>query len=618
MKSKENIKKLTIGAIGVVFGDIGTSPLYALKGCFVLGNLTANEATVLGLVSLFIWSLFLVTSVKYIGLVLKVHNQGEGGILVLSALCAKILPSYKKWIPILLGIAGTALFFGDGVITPAISVISALEGIQVIMPFSTNHLMLASIVVLLFLFILQKRGSGIIGAYFGPIMLIWFIVIGAMGIHQIIHNPIVLKALMPSYVFHFFWNHGFLSFAVLGASILVLTGAEALYADMGHFGKRAIQNSWNFLVFPCLVLNYLGQGALVMKHPETISNIFYNMVPLHYVTPLILLSTVATVIASQSIISGIFSVTWQAIMLNYLPRMRVVHTSSFKGQVYVPLVNWILCVLSIGVVVKFQSSENIITAYGLSVACVMAITTCLVFMVAYKEWQWPNWKLLTIFVPFMTLDLIFVGANSIKFFEGAWYTGLIAAFVGYIIYVWRAGNKVVDEQKFPHHKNIKTYLENYSKKYTPRIPGCAIFLARTAGEVPDTLMLHLHHNKFLHKKLIFLSICTEESPRIAYEKKFEAQEILKNMFILKAHFGFQEVPNIHKIVTWAQENNILTEKETISCFLSKGIAVASQKRALSKFNEKVYIFLSKNALAAYEFFKIPHDEVVEMGIRYKV
>jgi KUP system potassium uptake protein len=617
LKQKENLKKLMVGAIGVVFGDIGTSPLYALKSCFLMAHIPVNQDNVLGLVSLFIWCLFLVTSIKYIHLVLRVQNQGEGGILVLSSLCAR-LSAHKKAIPVWLGIVGTALFFGDGIITPSISVLSALEGIHLLMPFSKHQLMATAIILLIALFSIQKRGSGKIGAYFGPIMMIWFLTLGILGLYHMLQSPAILKALLPTHMVYFFWANGWLSLVVLGASILVVTGAEALYADLGHFGKRSIQYSWSFFVFPCLALTYLGQGALLINNPEALSNLFYSMAPGSLVLPLVIISTLATIIASQAIISGIFSLTWQAIMLNYLPRMRVIHTSNQKGQVYVPVINWVLCILTIGAVLKFQSSENLAAAYGLSVAAVMLITTMFVFFVAHREWQWPIYKMLPFFLPFLFLDIIFVVTNSMKILEGAWYTVLVTVCVSYIIYVWRKGNQALQNQKFPHHKNIKTYVDAYEKKFPSRVPGCAIFMSRTPYEVPDTLILNLQHNKFLHEKLIFISIITEESPRVSLEKKFEVEEISQNIFVIKAHFGFQEIPNIHKITTWAQERGVIGEQDTISCFFSKGVPVSSHKRSLRGFSEKLYIFMSKNALSAHEFFKIPHDEVVELGIRYKI
>jgi KUP system potassium uptake protein len=617
MKSKENLTKLMVGAIGVVFGDIGTSPLYALKSCFFIANLPITAPNVLGVVSLFIWSLFLVTSLKYIHLVLRVQNQGEGGILVLSSLCANLL-RHKKTIPLWMGIVGTALFFGDGIITPAISVLSALEGGQLLMPFSKREIMCGSIILLILLFSIQKRGSGKIGAYFGPIMVVWFLTLGALGVYHIAQNTSILYALAPTNLWHFFINNRTLSFTVLGASILVITGAEALYADLGHFGKRSIHYSWNLCVFPCLVLNYLGQGALILKNPGALSNVFFNMAPLPLLTPLVILSTLATIIASQAIISGIFSLTWQAIMLNYLPRMRIIHTSTYKGQVYAPTINWLLCALTIGAVLKFQSSENLAAAYGLSVACVMLITTTLVFYVAYQEWRWSIYRLFVFFVPFIFLDITFVITNIVKFFDGAWYTVFVTSCVSYVIYVWRKGSRTLKNQKFPHHKNIMDFINNYQKKKPFRIPGCAIFMSRSASEVPNTLVLNLHHNKFLHEKLIFLSIITEESPRFYGDKKFQADEIAKGVFVIQARFGFQEIPNISKITTWAHEKGIIENTDSISCFLSRGVAVPSHKRIFGKFGEKLYIFLSKNAQSAHEFFKIPHSEVIELGIYYKI
>lgn len=608
-----------VGAIGVVYGDIGTSPLYALKSCFAIGKLPQSDMNVLGLISIFIWFLLLVVTIKYINVVMRVEDEGEGGILILSAIAERLKFSKKTLVPLMMGLLGGALIFGDGVITPAISVLSALEGLELISPHIGDYILLLSILVLSLLFYIQKSGSGIIGAYFGPIMMVWFVLLALTGLSGIWQSPQILMAFNPYYAVNFMLNNGLTAFMTLGGAILVVTGAEALYADMGHFGRKAITLSWTFFVFPCLLLNYMGQGAILLHNPAFIENPFYRLVPDIALYPMIFFSTVATIIASQAIISGVFSLVWQGIMLNYLPRITVMHTSAWQiGQVFVPAVNKILFFLTIMAVITFRSSDNLAVAYGLSVAGCMLITTCLVFLVAYKDWQWPKLSLMVLFVPLILLDVTFVATNIVKIFEGAWYTLMITSCAVYVVFVWIKGSKSLEDQKSVPHVKLKKFLDKYRKETPTRIPGTAVFMTRVLDKVPNSLVIHLNHNKYLHQKLVFVSIEVLNKSTVYGDNKFSYSKINPSAYGISAQFGFMEVPSLRRIMNYAKEQKIIAEDEEVSYFLSKGVPVISGPSTLSVFAEHLYIFLSRNSLSAFEFYKIPNHRVIELGVRYRV
>jgi KUP system potassium uptake protein len=616
---KGSLASLMVGAIGVVYGDIGTSPLYALKSCFLIGKLPVSEINVLGLISIFIWSLFLIVTVKYINVVMRVDKQGEGGILVLSTIAEKLTFVKPTLVPMFLGIVGAALIFGDGVITPAISVLGALEGLELISPVLSGYILPLAFVVLSVLFYIQKSGSGLIGLYFGPIMIVWFVVLGVLGVASIMERPDILMAFNPYYAVLFMIHNGVVALMTLGGTILVVTGAEALYADMGHFGKRSITLSWTFFVFPALLLNYLGQGALLLGSPEALSNPFYHLVPDVALYPMIILSTVATIIASQSILSGVFSLAWQGIMLNYLPRLTVVHTSSRQiGQVYVPAISFILYILTITAVLTFRTSDNLAVAYGLSVSGCMLITTFLVFLIASHKWHWSKFSLVALFTPLILIDTTFVMTNIIKIVEGAWYTVLITAFSSYAIFIWIKGNKVLEDQKTVPHRSLRSFLVETQAENTIRIPGTAVFMTRLPNKVPNSLLIHLHHNKFLHKKLLFVSIVTLNVPKSNGENKYSYKKLAHNAYMVEANFGFMEVPSLRKVMNYCKEQKIIKEHEEISYFLSKGVPVASNKDVLSGFGENLFILMSRNSLSAYEFYNIPNHRVIELGVRYRV
>jgi KUP system potassium uptake protein len=612
-------RSLLVGAIGVVYGDIGTSPLYALKSCFLISGLPVITPHVLGLISLLLWSLFIVVTLKYINLVMPVDHDNEGGILALSARCMSLKIKNLKKIALILGIIGVSFFFGDCIITPAISVLSAIEGIKLISPAFSSYILPLSIAIITVLFLIQKNGSGHLGRYFGVVMILWFSIIGLMGFVNIAHNISILKALNPYYALHFLVNNGHIGFLAVGGIILAVTGAEAHYADMGHFGRHSIQLCWTYFVFPSLVLNYLGQGALLLGQPDAISNPFYLMVPGFMLYPLVVLSTIATIIASQAVISGIFSLGWQAIMLNYLPRMNVIHTSEKQfGQVYVPAINGILYVLTIATILIFRTSDNLASAYGLSVSGIMLITTFLILIHVIYELKWSILKLLMVFVPLFFLDIVFFTCSIAKLFDGAWCTVLVTGIVFSIVYTWIKGNQGLVSQRNNTQTDVSTYLEKNIKDKATRIPGVAIFLSRVPGTIPKSLSVHLQHNKFLHEKVFLISILTKPVPHIAVSRRFSVTELSPNVFQITANFGFKEVPDIHKIMRWAGEKQLIESDAEICYFMSRSILVLGKHGSLKALQARLFRFLGNSSQNATEFYRIPHAKVIELGLHYKI
>lgn len=610
---------LFIGALGVVYGDIGTSPLYALKSCFALGGLEVTPLNILGIISLFVWILLSVVTLKYIHFVMTFDNNGEGGILALSTLITKTKASRYWGFPTILGIVGASLFFGDAIITPAISVLGAIEGVSLLNPFLSPFIPFLALIILTILFALQRFGSGKLGNYFGVIMVSWFAVIAAIGIMGIMKSPQILLALNPYYAIHFFYHNGMTSFLVLGGAILVVTGAEALYADLGHFGRRIIHLSWTYCVFPSLLLNYLGQGGLLLSDFSSIQNPFYLLISEEYIFLLIGLATCATIIASQAVISGIFSVCWQGIMLNLLPRMRVIHTSFHKiGQVYIPAINIIIYVLTAMVVWHFQSSESIAAAYGVSVSGEMFITTLLLFLLTSQNLEW-NWgKLILVFTPLFILDFGFVSMNMIKFLEGGWFPFLVACIIFYIMWVWYQGNLALLQQKNNYSASLRNYVLNYEQIIPQKIPGTAVFLTRTDKHPPNSLIIHLKHNKFLHENIFFVTIEVTNTPKVPKNQRFSIDIVNEHFYVIVAKFGFKEVADLTKIIAWAREEHYLTETNDISIYLAKGHAIPTKGARLKGISEKIYVFLSRNAISSHEFYKIPDQMVVEYNARYKI
>lgn len=610
---------LFVGSLGVVFGDIGTSPLYALKACFSIASLSVTATNVFGLISLCLWSLFLVVSMKYAILVMRIDNEGEGGILALTALCQKLKLFKNPFILLGVSLLGVALFFGDGIITPAISVLSALEGLEVITKEFSPYIIPMSLVVLSALFIIQRKGSGYIGGFFGPIMFIWFAFLAVTGGYQILNYPMIIAALNPYYALMFLINHPLATLMTMGGIVLVLTGGEALYADMGHFGKKAIRASWTTIVFPALILNYLGQGALLLQHPEMLSNPFFGLIPSWAMYPAVALSAVATVIASQSIISGIFTMTSQGILLNFLPRMKVMHTSAKQiGQIYISVINALLFILTVSAVLMFKTSDNLAQAYGLSVSGVMLITSILLCFVAHRHWKWPMWKVCMLLSPLLILDSIFVITNSMKLFEGAWYAVLITLILCVIMYAWFRGNRILSSHQHTSHASLTGYLKHIYTKEATVLPRTALFLCRHHDKVPSSLVMHHRHHPYLHEKSIFVTFVIRDIPYVSLKERLKITHPMPNAILVEVFYGFKETPNLTRVLHMLRQHHILNDDEELSIMLSKGVPINQQTRFFKAFLNKTYVFLVSISQNATDFYKMPMNNVIEMGVRYRL
>lgn len=613
---------LLIAAVGIVFGDIGTSPLYALKTCFTITKIPLSKENIYGVTGLIFWTLFLIVNIKYIKMVFKFTSYGEGGIFVLSKLAEESLPKKLKKFGLILGIIGSGFFFGDGIITPAISILSAYEGLNLLSPHLSSLIPFFEIFTLICLFYFQYQGSTKLGFMFGPIMLTWFGTLGILGLSQILHHPTILLAIFPYYPIKFLLSLGYKSFLCFGGLILVISGAEALYADLAHFGKGIIIKAWTKIVFPCLVLNYLGQGALLIEHPEFLDSPFYHLASAQYLPYLIVLSVWATIIASQSIISGIFSLAWQGMMLNYLPRMKVIHTSDLQvGQVYVPSINIIMCFLTLLAVLIFKNSENLAQAYGLNVASVMLITSILMLSISVSSSVLSIRSTLISLITFLIIDFVFMLSNLNKFQSNGLFSFLLAFCFWNIIRIWIKGTKVLRERgeaELGKTTSLESYLQEHYIPNHQRIPKTAIFMSREPHKVPASLPVHFKHYKFLFKKMIFISIITKNIPKNFEVNKFSCIPLDDYAYTIIAEYGFKEVPDLSSIIRWMILHNILSVNEDYSFILSHRVAVPSAEPELKNIEESIYIYLLKNSAAAYEFFRLPNDKVIEIGIRYNI
>lgn len=618
-KQNRNLTHLIIGAIGIVYGDIGTSPLYTVKECFAETGFLVTEYSVLGILSLILWSITFIVSIKYVLFILRADNNGEGGILALTALALeKRFEKYHKLI-LMAGVVGAALFYGDAVLTPSISVLSAVEGIAIYSTALSHYVIPFTVIILLALFFIQSRGTAMLGKWFGPMMIIWFIVIGLLGLVQVIKNPIILKALNPWYALHFLRMHGIEGLGSLGAVVLAITGAEALYADMGHFGRSSIQKAWFMLVFPSLALNYMGQSALILTNGEAIQNPFYFLVPPIGVLPLMILSTIATIIASQAVISGLFSVTWQAIQLGYLPRMRVIHTSTEHiGQVYVPTMNKIIMVLTIGVVLIFKSSGNLASAYGFAVTGIMVITTILTIIIALRHWQWSFSKAAFVLGAILFVDGVFFLVNSTKLFVGGWMPLLIAMAAFYTMTTWIKGRHILYERVIHAGKTIRGFRKFLNNNALIRVPGVAIYMNSTPENIPNSFSINFRHNKVLHEKVVFLSVVTKNQPRVKKSEKIEIIDLGANVYEVIYYVGFKEIPNIASAFDCCDENGLGVDLSEASFFMSHGIPVSNIRPVMAYWRARFFIFLARNAMIATEYYKIPYMQAVDLGVRVKI
>ncbi|NDG84880.1 MAG: potassium transporter Kup [Proteobacteria bacterium] len=621
---KNNLFPLTLGALGVVFGDIGTSPLYTLQECVnpEHGVAAAVEANIYGLVSLIFWSLMMIVTLKYIFFLMRADNRGEGGIMALMALLPdhlKVPSPGKVGVAALFVIAGAALLFGDGIITPAISVLSAVEGLKVVSPDLEHFVVPLTVVILLALFSVQRTGTHRIGAYFGPVMLAWFGTIGALGLVRIFDAPRVLMALSPTHALHFFETHGFHAFRMLGSVVLAVTGGEALYADMGHFGKKPIQTAWLYIVFPCLILNYLGQGALLLTHPELGNNPFYGMVPASFLYPMIILATVATVIASQALISGAYSLSSQAIRLGFFPRLTVKHTSAQgEGQIYVPLINSILAILCIALVLTFRASGALASAYGLAVTGTMTITSVIFFLVTRYRWKWNAWYSYGVLVLFLMFDLPFLTANSLKIFDGGWIPLFVGIFFYIIMWIWKMGRSLLGRHFYLTSIPMDDFFANFGEFVKYRIPGTGVFMASTSTGVPPVLMRMVNRFMSLHETVILLTVTSENVPfyceKKAEEDRVEVFEIGHGFYRVIARYGFMESHNIPRCMETAIEKlSLKTRASDILYVLGHETFVEYNSGQMSRTKQAIFSFLSRNARNATDYFGLPPGQVIELG-----
>ena len=613
---------LSLAAIGIVFGDIGTSPIYALRESFHPSHgVAATPDNVLGVLSLIFWSLIIVISVKYLALVLRADNKGEGGIIALTALVSppgKEATGRRKLL-VLTGLFGAALLYGDGMITPAISVLSAVEGLEV----TTHGLHLfvipITVAILVGLFAVQSRGTAKIGALFGPVMMVWFVTLGVTGIASIVHHPSVLRALLPTYAVGFFIRNGALAFLVLGSVFLVVTGGEALYADMGHFGKRPIRLTWFAVVLPCLMLNYMGQGALVIYNPEALAAPFFLLVPGWGAYPLIALTTVATVIASQAVISGAFSLTRQAVQLGYLPRLRVEHTSEKHiGQIYMPAVNWILLAACIGLVLGFRSSSRLANAYGVAVTTDMVFTTLLFMVVALRRWGWKPWGVFAVGMGFLLVDLAFCGGNLPKIPHGGWFPLAVAGTMFVIMTTWKAGRRLLRERLKTRLIPVEIFLEDLDRSIPTRVRGTAAYLNSSPHGTPPALLHNLKHNQALHERVILLTVVIHEVPFISEEARVEVTDLGKGIHRVLMNFGFAEDSDIPDALSRCEVGGAGFKMMETSFFLSREQLIVTEKPGMMGWRKHLFALTSRTAAGAFSFFRLPPGRVVELGMQLEI
>jgi KUP system potassium uptake protein len=609
---------LVIAALGVVYGDIGTSPLYAVKEVFEHGHVPLAPSSVLGVLSLIFWTMTVVVSINYVLLVLRADNNGEGGLIAMLALAAQAVkdrPALRRRL-VMVGMFGTALFYGDGVITPAISVLSAVEGLEVFSPAFKKGVLPITLAVLLVLFLVQRKGTGGIGRLFGPVMVLWFGVLGGIGIAQIVQNPQVLLALNPAYAVQFFAEHKVVAFVALGSVVLCVTGAEALYADMGHFGRLPIRIAWYGWAMPGLVLNYFGQGALLLANPKAVANPFYNMVPAWAVLPLVALATLATVIASQALISGAFSVTKQAILLGFLPRMKILHTSvRDTGQIYVPFVNWGLFVAIVVAVLLFKSSSNLAAAYGIAVTLDMAITTILTFFVIRYAWKLPLPLCLAATATFLAIDLAFFGSTLLKFFEGGWFPLIVAGVLFLLMLTWMQGRKLMLDRQREQAIALRDFLDAVFASPPVRVEGTAVFLSPDQGNTPAALLHNLKHNKVLHEQNLFVKVRLHEVPWIGFDRRVEIESLGHDCYEVVLNFGFKNDPDVPEALKLLEPRGIELDPMRTSYFLSREIVTPGDSTLMRAWRQKLFAGMHRNASAAADYLNLPANRVVELGAK---
>jgi KUP system potassium uptake protein len=621
-REKTGVLPMMVAAIGVVFGDIGTSPLYAMREAFNGSHpVAANHDNVLGVLSLITWSLIIVVTLKYVVFMMRADNRGEGGIMALLALVLRSTTRNTRGRMILMsfGLFGAALFYGDGVITPAISVLSAVEGLEVATPALKPFVIPVTILVLIGLFVFQQKGTEMVGALFGPITLVWFAVLALLGIINIVNYPDVLAAFSPAFAVNFFAENSTGGFLVLGAVVLAITGTEALYADMGHFGKKPIRLAWSCYVLPALLLNYFGQGALILHNKDATQNPFYHMAPEWALYPLVILATMATVIASQAVITGTYSLTRQAIQLGYCPRLEVTHTSESEiGQIYMPWINWVLLAAVIGLVLGFESSSNLAGAYGIAVTGTMAIDTVLAFVLMRRLWHWPLWIALPLLLVFLTIDLSFFSANAIKLFQGGWFPIVVAIALFTLLVTWKRGRQLLMKRLSPGAIPIEPFMQSVAAHPPTRVPGTAVFLTAASEGVPHALLHNLNHNKVLHERIVLLTVSVSDIPHVADEDQIEVQPLGTDFYRMVVHYGFKDDPDVPRALELASKKGLKFQMMETSFFLSRQTLIPKVGPGMALWQEKLFALMSRNASSATTFFKIPANRVVELGTRIEL
>ena len=610
---------LTLTALGVVYGDIGTSPLYAFKECFHGSHAVApTEANILGVLSLIVWALTLIVTIKYVACIMRADNKGEGGILALLALIMQQTRRGRegrtRTAVIMLGLIGAALLYGDGIITPAVSVLGAMEGLNVINPAFERYIDVIAVAILAGLFWAQRYGTDRVGRAFGPIMLVWFATIAVLGVASFRHHPDVVRSLWPGYAVQFFLAHRFHAFVILGSVVLAVTGAEALYADMGHFGKRPIRLAWLSLVFPCLLLNYFGQGALLLADPQAAENPFYLLAPAALQIPLLLLANAAAVIASQALISGAFSLTQQGVQLGFIPRMDIRHTSeTAAGQIYIPEVNTALGVGTILTVLAFRTASALAAAYGIAVTGTMAITTILFYIVARQRWRWPVWKAGGLALVFLAIDLAFFGANVLKIAQGGWVPLAVGLVLFTLMTTWKRGRDLLQRKLAGGTLPMSQFLADVARRHPPRVPGTAVFMTSASDGAPVVLLHHLKHNKVLHQQVILLSIRTADVPDVDERETLGVEELGQGFWRVTATYGFMETPDVPQIMGFLGGHGIKVRPMDTSYYLGRERLLPIGQSPMSRWRKQLFVIMSRNARSATEFFRIPPNRVVELG-----
>jgi len=625
--TRNRLLPLTLTALGVVYGDIGTSPLYAVRECFFGTHaVPPTHENVLGVLSLIIYALLLVISIKYVAIVMRADNQGEGGILALTALVpgrggergVSARLAVGRPVLIALGIFGTALLYGDGMITPAISVLGAVEGLEVVTPLFRPYVVPITVVILIGLFGIQKFGTHRVGGLFGPVVIIWFVTIAALGVASIARAPAILEAFDPRHAVRFFGASGFTGFAVLGAVFLVVTGGEALYADMGHFGKNPIRLAWFSLVLPSLLLNYLGQGALLLVDPQ-VEHPFFLLAPSWALLPLVGISTAAAIIASQALISGSFSIKRQAIQLGLAPRLEVEHTSAREmGQIYVPQVNWALMIATVLIVIGFGSSGAVAAAYGIAVTLTMVITVCLLYVVMTERWRWPKPAATVITIVFLTIDVAFFGANALKLVQGGWVTLAVALVLFTLMTTWKTGRRLVAEGLTARAVPLQEFIAVVEAMRPLRVPGTAVFMTAQPTGTPPALSHNLRYNKVLHQHVLVLTVATAQVPHVPPEERISIEPLGHDLFNLRLQYGFMEDPDVPAALLQAREQGLTLDADDLIYFLGRETIIVTRKKGMAIWREKLFVLMARNAIRATAFFRLPPERVVELGVQVEM